>query len=122
MLNWFREMSQELRGIDSSAAKKIRTAEDAEKRKITFIIPKNIKVMMIVVGLGYLITTGFLIAALHEDRTDTVPQIIKSVIMCVLDIGVIFALLIGKKKGEIIALSLSFLFLVGLFISITLVR
>lgn len=117
MFDWFREMGEELSGIDSTAAKKERMEKREQKKIECFIFTKKNKVLIIVMGIIYLLMSWNMIMLLNGMEKSDI-YIIKYIIMDLIDIAVIFALICGKRKGEIIALIGSFIFVVGLFFSV----
>lgn len=117
MFDWFREMAEELGGIDSVSAKKERMEKKEEKKKNQFIFSSGMKILFIVLGVLYVIMAGSAIIALKGTPQAT-PYILKYIVMSIIAILVVFALVFGKKKGEIVALVGAFIFVVGLFLSI----
>ena len=116
MFDWFREVGEELGGIDSVAAKKERLEKKEQKKLNRFIFSNTTKAIFIVCGVLYLVTAGSMIFAL-KGTEEALPYIAKYIFMSIVDIVVLFALIIGKKKGEIVALVGTFIFVVGLFLS-----
>lgn len=116
MFDWFREMGEELSGIDSKLAKKERMEKREQKKLNRFIFSNGSKALVIALGVLYLILAGSMIIAL-KSTTGAIPHIIKYLFMAVVDLVVIFALIFGKRKGEIVALVGSFIFVVCLFVS-----
>lgn len=119
MFDWFREMGEELVGIDSKAAKKERMEKREQKKLNRFLFSKGSKVLVIILGIIYLIMAGSIISAL-KGTPKFIPYIVKYLFMAIIDLVVIFALIFGKRKGEIIALVGCFIFVVCLFISVVL--
>ena len=120
MFDWFREMGEELRGIDSEAAKKERMEKKERKKLNRYIFSGGTKALIIALGTLYIVMAGSMIMALRT-IPQTMPHIVKYVFMSIVAIVVIFALAFGKKKGEIVALIGAFVFVVGLFLSTVLV-
>lgn len=120
MFDWFREMGEELRGIDSEAAKKERMEKRELKKLNRYIFSGGMKALTIALGTLYVVMAGSMIMALRT-MPQTMPYIVKYVLMSIIAIVVIFALVFGKKKGEIVALIGAFVFVVGLFLSTVLV-
>lgn len=119
MFDWFKEMKLELGGIDSNAVKKERL-EKAELKKLNrFIFSKGMKALIVALAVLYILISVSMIIAL-KSIGGQVLQIAKYTAMSILAITVIFALVFGKRKGEMVALITSFIFVIGLFISIVL--
>lgn len=121
MFDWFREVAEELSGIDSAAAKKERMEKREQKKLDRFIFSRGAKATIIVLGLLYIIMTVSTLGAVKNMSANATGVIVKSILMSILAIVVIFALLIGKKKGEIVALVGTFIFVVGVFLSTILI-
>lgn len=117
MFDWFREVGEELRGIDSAAAKKERMEKQEQKKIDRFIFSRGAKALIIVLGLLYIIMTICTIGVVKNMAENAVAFIVKSILMSIIAIVVIFALLVGKKKGEIVALVGTFIFVVGMYLS-----
>jgi hypothetical protein len=116
MLDWFREIGQELVGIDSEAAKKERKEKEELKKLNKFIFSKTTKVAIIILAIIYIFMAGNMIYLLKSYK-GYLLQIVKYIIMSILAIIIIFSLIFGKKKGEIVALIIGFIFIVMLFLS-----
>lgn len=116
MFDWFREMGQELSGIDSEVAKKERKEKQELKKLNKFIFSKSAKIGTIILAVLYIVMAGSMISFLKNDG-EHLLQIIKYIVMSIIAIVVIFSLVFGKKKGEIVALIGAFIFVVGLFLS-----
>lgn len=72
------------------------------------------KILIIALGVLYVVMAGSMIVAL-KGTAEATPYIFKYAIMSIVSLVVIFALIFGKKKGEIVALVGSFIFVVGMF-------
>lgn len=116
MFDWFREVGEELSGIDCTAAKKERMEKKEQRKLNCFIFSNEMKILIIVCGIVYLVMAGSMIVAL-KGTAEAILYIVKHIIMSLVDIVVIFALIFGKKKGELVALIGVFIFVVGLFLS-----
>ncbi|MBD5403021.1 hypothetical protein HDR58_09560 [bacterium] len=119
MFDWFREIGEELGGIDSVAAKKERMEKKEKERLNTFIFSGKMKLLIICLGILYIIMSGSTIKTLIAEGR--IAIIIKRIVMMINAAIVIFALCFGKKKGEIVALIGAFIFVLLLFLSIILV-
>lgn len=119
MFEYFKDVAQELSGIDTDAAKKLKIEKAEEEKKNRFIFSKSMKTMVIVFGGLYLLLAISTIAAI-KDLNKPFTDCISYLILGLLDIVALFSLIFGKKKGEIIALISAFLFVCGLFVSIVL--
>lgn len=117
MFDWFREMGEELGGIDSVASKKERMEKREQKKLNRFIFSSGMKILIIALGVLYVVMAGSMIVAL-KGTAEATPYIFKYAIMSIVSLVIIFALIFGKKKGEIVALVGSFIFVVGMFFSI----
>ncbi len=117
MFDWFREVFEEVGGIDPIQAKKERKEKKEEKKLNIFIFSKKMKILFIVLGLLYIIMAGSTVAALKETE-GALLYIIKYIMQSIIAMIVIFALIFGKKKGEIVAVIGSFIFALGMFLSI----
>lgn len=120
MFDWFRDMAREAAGIDSEAVKKEILAKKEIDKSKRYIFSKKAKIIIVALGLFYVVMSGTTINVL-KDIEGTLLIIIKNIVMSILSILVIFALLFGKKKGEMVALIGIFLFVIGLFLSIVLI-
>jgi len=116
MFEWFRDMGHELSGLDSRATKKERMEKREQKKLNRFIFTGGTKALIIALGVLYIVMAGSMIIALRGVE-ETAPHIVKYIAMSIIDLVVIFSLIFGKKKGEIIALVGAFVFVVGLFLS-----
>lgn len=116
LFDWFREVGEELCGIDSESARKQRMEKKEQKKVDCFIFSRGTKIAVILLGLLYVVMAGSTILAL-KGLPGVGLIILKYVLMSVLAIAVVFALLFGKKKGEIVALAGAFVFVVVLFLS-----
>lgn len=116
MFEWFREIGEEIGGIDSAAAKKERLEKKELKKTNRYIFSSGTKALIIVLGAVYLLMAGTMIVTL-KGMPETTLQIVKYALMSIIDIVVLFSLIFGKKKGEIIALVGGIIFVVGLFFS-----
>ena len=119
MLDWFREIAEELSGIDSSAAKKERVVKREQKKSNRFIYSPGMKIVTIFLSILYIVLAISMIRALREQPGDTTIQIVKYVLMSILASVVSFSLIFGRKKGEIVAIIGTYIFVVGLFLSTT---
>lgn len=117
MFDWFREIGEELGGIDSATAKKERMEKREQERLNKFIFTRNMKMLIISLGVLYIIMAGSTIKMLITAAGSTL-LIMKYIVMMLNAAAVIFALCFGKKKGEMIALVGVFIFIVLLFLSI----
>jgi len=116
VFEWFREIGEEIGGIDSAAAKKERLEKKELKKTNRYIFSSGTKALIIVLGAVYLLMAGTMIVTL-KGMPETTLQIVKYALMSIIDIVVLFSLIFGKKKGEIIALVGGIIFVVGLFFS-----
>lgn len=117
MFDWFKEVVMELNGIDSNAARKARMEKREQKKLDYFIFSPVMKALTIVLGVVYIIMAIGVISAVKNMALDSVGIIIRYVLMSIIAIVVIFSLIFGKKKGEIVALVGAFIFVVGMFLS-----
>lgn len=117
MFDWFIEMGLEMSGVDTVAAKKERMEKREQKKLNRYIFSYGMKVLIIAMGILYVAMAGSVIIMLRTLFLNATAQIVKYVLMSVDAIVVIFALLVGKKKGEIVALVGVFIFVVGLFLT-----
>jgi len=119
MFDWFRDMGHELSGLDSQATKRERIEKREQKKLNRFIFTGGTKALIIALGVLYIVMAGSMVIELRGIE-ETASHIAKYIAMSIIAIVVIFSLIIGKKKGEIIALAGTFIFVVGLFLSIVL--
>ena len=117
MFDFFREMGEELAGIDSDAARKHRKEKAEQKKLDRFIYTRGMKTLTITLGILYVLIAVSAIIALRTIASGAGLQIVKYIFMSIVAIVVIFALIFGKKKGEIVAVIGTFIFVVGLFLS-----
>lgn len=119
MFDWFREVGEELIGINSEAAKKERTEKKQCQKGNCFIFSRNMKILFIICGVLYLFMAAGTVSILRN-QNGSFLAVLKYVLLSFLDLFVLFALLFGKQKGEIAALAGSFVFITGLFFSVIL--
>lgn len=117
MFDWFMDTAMELRGIDVNATKRAMEEKKRQERESRFIFSSKAKVITISMGCLYLLMTGSLLFATKGEGV-SLTYIIKSIFLSLIDIVAIVAILTGKKKGEIVALVLVFIFVVTLYLSI----
>lgn len=118
MFDWFRELGEELGGIDSIAAKNERKKKQELKKLNCYIFSGSTKVLISALGVLYVVMSTTAIVAL-KDMKGTAPLIAKHIVMSIIAMVVVLGLIFGKKKGEIVALVGIFIFCVGLFLSIS---
>ena len=116
MFDWFRDVAEEMGGIDSEAAKKERLAKKEKAKLNRFIFTKTSRAIVIAVGVLYLVSAGSVIIGMKATGY-IAPLIVKFAVLSIVDIGVIVSLITGKKKGEIAALIGCFIFIVILYLS-----
>lgn len=119
MFDWFRDITYELGGIDSNAAKVERAAKKEQKKINRFIFSKTSKTVIIMMGSLYIIMAMSFIFS----KGMAVKNILMTgvyIVMSMTAVTVILALVFGKKKGEIIALTGMFVFALELFGSVML--
>lgn len=117
MFDWFVDTAMQLRGID---AKKVRREKEEKKRlreADKFIFSQKSKIVIAVMGVLYLIMTVSLVAATKGEGL-SMAYMIKSLFLGLIDIAALVAMLIGKKKGEIIAAVLVVIFVATMYISV----
>ena len=122
VFDFFREMAEELSGIDSNAARKERQEQKEKEKLDRFIFSKSAKVWIVILAVLYIIMAAGSIAALRGS-SGTINfglMVLKYSLMSIDALIVVFALLFGKEKGEIIALAGTFAFVLGLFVSVAL--
>ena len=120
MFDFFRDIALEMSGIDSKAAKEEREEKREEKRKQRFIFSRSAKVITFVFGILYLIVAGLNIAMMKQSGTMEFVSIIRFSLLTICDIAAMVCLAIGKKKTEIAALILIFVFLIGQYFTVVL--
>lgn len=116
MFDWFREVGEELGGIDSMEAKKERLERKESERVNKFIISRRMKFFIISMGVLYIVMAGSTVKTFFNAAN--IFLMIKYIVMMIDAVIVIFALIFGKQKGELVALVGIFLFLLLLFLSI----
>lgn len=115
MFDWINDMVREANGIDSRAAKLERKEKNELKKSKKYIYSKSMKILTFSLGIIYILLAVFTIVALIKNSSD-MTNIIKYVMLALIDFVVLFSLIIGKKKGEIIAVIGSGLFIVCLLV------
>ena len=117
MFDWFVDTAMELRGIDVNARKKLKEEKIRLEKENQYIFSKKIKILIIGMGILHLLMTGSVILATKGAGLSS-GYILKSIFLCIMDIATILALLIGKKKGEIVAVVLVIIFIATMYISV----
>ena len=116
MFDWFREVAEELSGIDSAAARRERVEKQDKRKQEYYIFSRGMKVMVIVLGLLYVFMAGATIAVL-KNVTGSLIHILRYSLMAMVALFIVFSLVFGKKRGEIFALVGIAVFVVALFFS-----
>lgn len=120
MFDFFKDIYYELNGIDSNSIQEERRKKREEKRKERFIFSKSAKVIVFIFGILYLIVGIINMTIMKENAAWNVVQIIRLMLLSICDIACLVCLSIGKKKTEIIALILIFVFIVVQYFTIIL--
>jgi len=123
MFEFFRDITQELGGIDTKKAKQLRE-ENREIDKLSkFIFSRSMKRFVITIGCLYLLLSIILIISLfdmsevHRNSGNSVALGVgKYITLMLIDLTVLASLFIGTKKGEIVALVGVFLFTLLLYV------
>ena len=120
MFDFFRDIALEMSGIDSKSAQEQREEKREEKRKNRFIFSKSAKGIVFIFGVFYLIVVWLNVSVMKQSGSFEIASLIRFAVLSICDIAAMVCLVIGKKKAEIIALVLIFLFLVGQYFSLIL--
>ena len=115
MFDWISDMVREANGIDSRAAKLERKEKNELKKSKKYIYSKSMKILTFSLGVIYILLAVFTVVTLIKNSSD-MTNIIKYIILALIDFVVLFSLIIGKKKGEVVAVIGSGLFVIGLLI------
>lgn len=123
MFEFFRYMTDELSGIDTEAAYKEKKEKEERERECEkenrIIFSKKAKKIVIGFAIFYVVITFTTLIAFKGVLG--MISVLFYITKMMLAIGVLISILIGKKKGEITALSLIVVFFLFLFLSNTLV-
>lgn len=117
MFDWFKDMANEFAGIDSTAARKEVLEKKEAAKSERYIFSKRAKTTTVFLAIIYIIMSGTTISMM-KNIEGSILIILKNIFMSIVAIFIIFALIFGKKKGEVAALIGIFVFVVGLFLSI----
>lgn len=125
MFDFFKEIALELSGKDSEVARRKEKEKVEEERWNRFIFSKNTKVVVYVLGVLYLVMGGIGIYISIQSGKSTqnltaglsVLQCVKYGFLSITDIAAMGCLVSGKKKAEIAALILIFVFVVIMYSS-----
>jgi uncharacterized integral membrane protein len=117
MLDFFRDLILEARGIDAKAAADERALK-AEQRKIKkFIFSAKMKIFVLIGGILYLILT-IITTIIIWGTENYLMYVFKNIGMCLIDVFICGCIISGKKKAEIFALIGIIIFFALLFLSI----
>jgi len=120
MFDFFRDAVLEAKGIDSSKAKKLRDEEREIKKLSQFIFTKSVKRVVIILGALYTVFSVLSIVNIFMAASDigssVVVHIIKTTLLIMISIVACISLVIGSKKGEIVALVCCIVFAVLLYL------
>jgi cytochrome b subunit of formate dehydrogenase len=119
MFDWFREIADEMHGINTDAARLEKLQKKELEKAERYIFSKKSKTWIIALSVLYIIIAGLSIFSI-KNFEGTMFIILKNIAMSAIALATIFALLIGGKKGELSALVLIFIFVFCLFLSLTL--
>ena len=119
MFGFLKDMMQELRGIDVEATKAMKSEQltqqiEAEKRE-RYILGKTVRRIMMAASALYIIISIGIIITLITFGAETLEIIFQSTLM-MLSITIFTAVVIRRKKGEIVAIICSGAFLLLMFI------
>lgn len=103
MFDFFREMGEEFRGIDSASTQKKRMEKKQQKKLNRFIFSDHMKLVLILLNLLYIFTQVSIMILTKMKYTP-------SIMIFIIAIIIVFSLIFGKKKGEIIAIIGMFIF------------
>ena len=110
MFDFFKDIRNELNGIDTT---QIKIEKPKEEDKV-FFFKKSTKRIIVVTAITYILLTIFTIYSLLKNNEINVEYFIKSAIMIPLSVGIIVTSIIKKKKSEIISMILIGIFLATL--------
>jgi len=123
MFDFFRDVVQELGGIDTTLAKKEREEKKEIEKLSRYIFSAGAKKIILTTGGLYLLLTVILIAGTVSTANvigsvgNTILQIVKYIFLAAINIIVCVSIIRGTKRGEIIALAGCILFAVLLYAS-----
>jgi hypothetical protein len=120
MFGFFRDIALELKGIDTTKAKKERDEKLEQEKLNRFIFSKGVKRTIIILGIIYIPLSILSIVGIISEASyfnaDVAFLIIRNIVLMLLSISICVALLIGKKNGEIFALIGSLIFVVLMYL------
>ena len=119
MFEFFRDVLQEAKGIDTNTLKMIRAGEMEEKKAKNkrFIFSKRMKIVVYVLGALYLLTSIPIMMMAGGVENVLLYTAVNGTLVAV-DIAVCVCLVVGKRKGEIAALIGVIVFFLLLYASI----
>lgn len=119
MFDWFTDLRDKALGIDIDALKLEMKEREKEERKRYLIFSTKAKIWIITLLLIYITLSIFSIRL--ANASNELPSIIKNILMSAVAIFTIITLLIGSKTSEKLSVIGIFVFLFGLFVSMTLI-
>ncbi len=114
MFDWFKDVVEELNGIDSSYEKEKKLSKVKKQNTKYYIFSKKIKALIISLGLIYLVMIAITIGIINDFYNYKI-FVVKSIALMIIDLITIGCISFGKKKGEIIALIGIIIFVLGQF-------
>jgi len=125
MFEYFRDIANEMNGIDMKAARLEREERLAQEKLSRFIFSKKIRRTVVVICcVSIFISISIIAVAVNTYRENYVgnenifPVVIWNVLLIIISVIVGVSLLNGTKKGELIALVGSFIYVVLLYATI----
>lgn len=116
MFDFFKYMKDEMLGIDAELAYKERKEQQEREKEERYIFTNKAKAITIVMAAVYIMIAFLMIIALKNSESPLF--IIQYIFKALIAVGVIISLLVGKKRGEIVALSGIALFIILLLVSV----
>lgn len=116
MFDFFRDMARELSGV-----RKPESPVEVPQKKKDRRIPKWAKALIITMGVVYLLMAVpqiLIVTQLGLEQAKKILAIVIYVVQALLDLTVIISLLIGKKKGEIVAIICGVVFILVMYVSL----
>jgi fatty acid desaturase len=117
MFDFFRDMVNEARGLDTDKMKLEKQQIQERKKESYYIFSKSMRNWFIGLAALYVCVAAFSISAFYSSGAMSVSLLLQFVVKAILAIVVIVALFTRKKDGEIVALVATFLFICTILLS-----
>jgi|GEM_PF-6854192 len=121
MFDFFRDIKNEMSGIDVEVAAEERKEKIEKKKQSYFIFSTKMKIIIFTMAVIYLIFSGINIAVVLKLNGEFY-LLIKYIFLAALAIGICICLIIKKKNSEIMAIIGIFLFIVLNYFSLFLLQ